>query len=177
VGSFAVVAFVLLLGVAYLVARAYLTPDQTALDEDEIRSPLEVKKEQLLDAIRELDMDYETGKLSEDDYMSLRARFVAETAEVMRSLVEVSIEPAAAITPDPGASSASDSAELPGSVVSVLTRGSLEDPIGEDDLEREIATRKAKLAVPPCPGCGAELSVDDAFCRACGARLAPPGDM
>lgn len=162
-GSFAIVAFVLLVGVAYLVARAYLSPEEPAVEEEEARSPMEVKKEQLLDAIREFDMDYETGKLSEDDYRSLRTRFVAETAEVMKALAQTPVEPVLA----PVSPVAIPVASMRGESVSAATiPGEL-----DDELEREIAARRMGLAPPSCPGCGVESSGEDAFCRKCGTSL------
>lgn len=82
----AVSGFVLLLAVAYLIARPLIAPTSEA--EVKSRSALEDEKSRLFDAIRDLDLDFTTGKLSEDDYRRLRARSLAEAAEVVRAIDE-----------------------------------------------------------------------------------------
>lgn len=82
----AVSGFVLLLVVAYLIARPLIAPTSEA--EERSRSALEDEKSRLFDTIRDLDLDFTTGKLAEDDYRKLRARSLAEAAEVMRAIDE-----------------------------------------------------------------------------------------
>lgn len=83
----AVSGFMLLLVVAYLIARPLIAPTTEAWEQS--RSALEDEKSRLFDTIRDLDLDFTTGKLSEDDYRALRARSLAEAAEVMRAIDEV----------------------------------------------------------------------------------------
>lgn len=49
---------------------------------------LEEKKRMLVVAIREFDFDFDTGKLSLEDYEEQRARFKTELADVIRQLKE-----------------------------------------------------------------------------------------
>lgn len=166
-GSFAVVAFVLLLAVSYLLTRAFLIGVREEAEEEE-RTPLEVRKEQLLDAIREFDMDFATGKLSESDYKEMRGRYVADTADVMKQMAAAAnraVEaPVAASVPGPLPAPSS------GAIVDVARPV---DADIEDEIEREIAARKAALSSAGCPMCGTEPVEDDAFCRKCGTRLTP----
>jgi hypothetical protein len=50
---------------------------------------LREKKTALLLALRELDFDFETGKLSSEDYKDLRAKYQAGTVETMKKLEEL----------------------------------------------------------------------------------------
>lgn len=120
----AVSGFVLLLAVAYLIARPLIAPTSEA--EVKSRSALEDEKSRLFDAIRDLDLDFTTGKLSEDDYRRLRARSLAEAAEVVRAIDEARRV---------GQASQPDADEEPAPTPERL----------DADLELEIAARREAL--------------------------------
>lgn len=63
------------------VARAAPRPDA----EIE-RQELEAEKARLLQEIHELELDYETGKLSDDDYRAIEARLKGKAVEVMQRI-------------------------------------------------------------------------------------------
>jgi hypothetical protein len=141
----AIVSFALLLAVAYLIARPFVVPlryegsasvEQLLADRDRLRAQL-----------RELDMDFETGKLSRDEYEKLRGRRLQQIEATTHAIHEA--EPA---------------------------EGGAEPPKGvDDDLERRIAARKRaleELEALACPGCGNVIEPEDRFCRRCGSDLA-----
>jgi len=147
----ALIAFLLFLGAVYLVLRPFLVPE--VIEEEDVVSPLlQSQKNRIIDAIREIDMDYETGKLSDEDYGLLRSRYTAAAAEVLRRI---------------------DDEET--TRVEVAAAGEDEAPEGvgsvDDEVEREIAARKTVLEGAGCPECGAERRPGDAFCGKCGADL------
>lgn len=47
---------------------------------------LQTQKQNLLQSIRELDFDFETGKVSSDDYQQIRANLEAQTVEVLKKM-------------------------------------------------------------------------------------------
>jgi phage-related minor tail protein len=53
------------------------------------RSELLSRKEQMLQALRDLEDDRETGKINDHDYRELHARLTAETAEVLAKMDEI----------------------------------------------------------------------------------------
>ena len=59
------------------------------MGEPSVRAKLREKKAQLLMVFRELDFDFETGKLSKEDYVALREKYEQKTALVMKQLEEV----------------------------------------------------------------------------------------
>lgn len=134
-------AFLLLVIVAYLIAAPALTPD--AAEEAMATAELEVRKQQLLSDIRELDVDLATGKIDDEDHRRFRARALAEAADTMRRL---------------------DDLETTG-----VGRTRTEE--APDALEDLIAARKLTLEVYGCPGCEEVVDPDDAFCRRCGQAL------
>jgi hypothetical protein len=155
--TFAVLAFVLLVAVAYVVARPLILPEVESETTDV--SALAAQKERVLETIRDLDMDFATGKLSEADYRGLRARYVAEAATTLEALDRTN--------PDSVSSGNGHGAPAPleGRALGSLESGSV------DDLEERIAARKAALERRSCPSCGEPRGERDRFCRGCGEPL------
>jgi hypothetical protein len=91
--------------------RARRAPDSSEPEA----SPLGLEREAIYDAIRDLELDFETGKLEQADYEETRTRLRADAVELLRR--ERSGEHAAAVTRDaardattrcPGCGEASD---------------------------------------------------------------------
>jgi len=165
VAAVAIGSFLLLLVVAYLIARPLLAPELPVDETEEWRtSKLLEDKERLLAEIRELDMDFATGKLTQDDYGKLRSRTLAEAAATMQAIAEA---------PDRAPREREEPAEEPVPALGPLPKAG-QVPI-EDELEGEIAARKRALEEHACPGCGAGHDPHDRFCRLCGAQLAAAG--
>jgi len=57
-------------------------PKKTPSRGDELKA----RKDLALSAIKELEFDFQTGKLSPEDYSSLRSRYEAEAVEAMKAL-------------------------------------------------------------------------------------------
>ncbi len=58
-----------------------------AMSEVEVeRQELEAEKARLLQEIHELELDHQTGKLSDDDYRSIEARLKGKAVEVMQRI-------------------------------------------------------------------------------------------
>lgn len=117
---------------------------------DEPEDLEETPKGIALAALREIEFDRATGKLSEEDYASLKARYTAEALAILRT--EAPAAPAAPAAPGGGAG-----------------RG--------DPVEAMIAERVRKLAgeVIRCPGCGPRPETDALFCSTCGRSLTMGG--
>jgi len=74
--------------VAVLAALYVLLPafHKAPIRTADPRTSLELARDAALRAIKDLDLDWATGKMSEDDYRDLRATQEAETAAIMRQL-------------------------------------------------------------------------------------------
>ena len=108
--------------------------------------------ESAVDALREIEFDRETGKLSDDDYSALKTEYTRKGLVEMRALRRPMVELAArsdgradAATPNDGATGAIDPAEA-----AVLRYRS---------VRRE------------CDACGPRPEPDPAFCSSCGKYL------
>jgi hypothetical protein len=126
----AIGSFLLLLAVAYMIARPLFAPEAPVEEAED--SKLLVEKDRQLAEIRDLDMDFATGKLTEDDYRTLRARSLAQAAATMRALDEAEAEQLAN----------APAAEPP---AQTLAESNGHEPNEEDDLERAIAARKRDI--------------------------------
>ena len=126
----AIIAFALFLGVVYLIFRPFLAPEE--IHDEAVNSPeLVGQKNRVIGAIREIDMDYQTGKLSEEDYQLLRSRYTAAAAEIIRRMDEEATPVAQqerAWTPE-----------------ETSTPPQIANEAADDEVERMIADRKAAL--------------------------------
>lgn len=89
----AVIAIPLGLFVAWPFLRRGGAPVLLALPPDP-SEPLIERRTAALRALRELDFEHESGHVSDDDYAELRARYEAETAEVLSELDRLGSAPA-----------------------------------------------------------------------------------
>ena len=81
---------------ALLLAAVIFAPmvERKAVREAEAPTA-EGRKKRALDALRELEFEYETGKMAESDYTRLRAHWAAEAIEARDALGEALEAPAA----------------------------------------------------------------------------------
>lgn len=104
------------------------------------------EKEMALAALRELEFDFATGKVSPEDHAVLRARYEARAVEAIAQ-AQRRISPAAT-----SADAASDGGEID----------------LDAHLEAEIAAARGRAH---CPACGEPLPGGARFCYACGAAV------
>ncbi len=153
----AIASFVLLMSVVYLIARPFVAPLRYA--REVTLEQLHADRDRLRAQLRELDMDFETGKLAQEEYERYRTRRLQQIEATTRAIHEAehTDEEAPALESQPGDEEPPTAEEL------------------EQELERRIAARKhvlEELEAHACPGCGTTIDLDDRFCRKCGADLA-----
>jgi hypothetical protein len=90
--GFALLFLALLLLAALFVARPLLQPENAA-DFDQQQATLAAERERVLEALAELDADWELGKVPEDIYTSQRHQLVAQGAAVLKRLEDFEEKP------------------------------------------------------------------------------------
>ena len=138
----ATLSFLLLLVVLYLIGRPYLVPEMAEIG----RGDLEDERARLTARLDDLEMEYSTGKLTEDDYRAERDARVADLDRTEQALAELDDD-------EPGPEDRDDA------------------DADDDPLERMIAARRRALAASTCPACDEPYDPDDHFCRSCGTDL------
>ncbi len=127
---------------------------------------LQGRKESLYTAIRDIDLDYGLGKLTEEDYEELRQKYRIEAASVLREIE--------GITKDSGTGSIDADIE---EQIKKSRSVSSQNP-EEDDIENEILqarkSAQSEFSVPKnlsCTDCGNTYTDEELFCSKCGAKL------
>ena len=179
---------------ASALARRYIT-DSVAGDR---LAELIAQRDAIYDAIRDVDFDRETGKLTAEDHRLMRERLTAEGVRLLQELdrlmqsdvrddleQEIEREVAALRQVAPA-----EIGEEPPTRLARLKPARV-PTAGQSD--REVSTCPtcgetvragaqfctycgANLALT-CPECGVAVAPDDRFCRSCGAQLSKAGDV
>ena len=83
-----------LLGAALYIGRPLLAARQgDMLNDDYAETPMQhllVRKDSIYTAMKDLEFDYTTGKMSEEDYAGLREKFAGQAAEVLKEIDDFS---------------------------------------------------------------------------------------
>lgn len=144
-----VLALVLAGGALWLVLNPLFRPESIAPDVYEPLDPMETRKGAAVAALKEIEFDRETGKLSDGDYSELYARYSTEAIEAMRAEDAV---------PAPATGSTEDA---------------IEAMVAADVMTLE-ATGGSAAGSPSCPTCGPRPESDAVFCSECGKLLPHP---
>lgn len=149
-----------LVGVAvvWLVLQPLVAPGRPAAPVYEPLEPEETPKGVALAALKEIEFDRETGKLSDEDYAFLKGKYTGVALDALRAEeAQASAETAARAADGEGA----------GGDVEILIAA------------RVRALRSAAISAPPgapvCPTCGPRPEPRAAFCSTCGQRLQSGG--
>ncbi len=134
--------------------RRRLLPDK--------RQELMVHKEALLEEIRTLDFDFETGKIPAEAHAAQRAELVTEAAETLKQLDALPKETA----PVPNTTLAEIEA-------AIARRRAAAAPRPVNGTPEEATAVPSNGQSKFCSQCGQPVKSTDKFCAACGHQLAP----
>jgi hypothetical protein len=147
------VGIALVVGVTAYVARPLFQRSSGGIQAGDAnigaRAELATRRDAVYALIRELDADYQTGKLNTEDYQALRERYVADGVSILKQLDAL-----------PDESSRADiDASIEGRVLAL----------------RQISAAPADNGQQPatrfCTQCGHPASPEHRFCARCGAVL------
>ncbi len=159
----AIAAALVALAVLALIAGPLLKGGAAApVGVDEPEEMEETPKGIALAALKEIEFDRATGKLSDGDYQALKVRYTAEALALLRK----DAAPAAPGQVAGGAAPLTPASPSPAA-----------DRLADDPVEAMIAERVKTLqgAAIRCPSCGPRPEGDALFCSACGRSLAVGG--
>ena len=134
------------LAVVWVVLQPLLLPGSPKPPIYEPPDPEETPRGVALSALKEIEFDRETGKLSDEDYDFLKRKYTGAALEALRA--------------ESADAAGTDDAEA---MIAARVRAL-----------RSVAT-SASPEAPACPTCGPRPEPDAAFCSTCGRRIAEGG--
>jgi hypothetical protein len=149
------VLVVVTLFVSQPFARHWRLKAQSSIEN----STLLAERERALSALQELDFDYGTGKVPEEEYSAQRALLVQKGSDILRRLDEIQSSQPASVQAD---------------IKNQSSVGRSNREVSDDDLEDDIAKRRAarrQKTAGFCPHCGKPILQSDQFCPSCGRNV------
>ena len=148
---------------------------QAESQEDHERSFLLAERDRVLNALQELDFDYDLRKVPEEDYAVQRALLLRRGADILRRLdtQEPQVVPGSAEERIEAAIAARRAVAMPASVVPNGHKQAVAVSAPDDALEALLADRRRERqekAAGFCPQCGGTVQKSDRFCPKCGAK-------
>ena len=128
-----------------------IVPGRSRLTGNAVR----VVPETAIDALREIEFDRATGKLSDDDYSALKAEYTRTALVEMRSRRAPASTATMTTAPAVATSGAAPNAERPAAAA--------------DDVEAAVLRYRSVRRT--CETCGPRPEPDPAFCSSCGTYL------
>lgn len=157
----ALLALMVLAYVLWPMLRGYAP----AAADDSLPEAEESRRGRAVAALREIEFDHATGKLAEDDYAELKARYTAEAVAAARAESAVNSAETASLE---DMIAARRKALAAGGGAQCATCG----PRPEADA-RFCSTCGQRLPTGrTCPSCRAAVPIDGIFCELCGASQA-----
>lgn len=165
-----VVGILLAAAAVYYVLRPVLTPAprmamaeaaSTAEEIEDLEDDLSPRTVALR-ALKEIEFDRATGKLTDQDYESLKRRYTAVALDALR---EADAPPRPAAVPAP----ASAAAPGGGAARTCPTHGQRPE---RDAVYCSVCGRQLQSAAGYCSRCGTALQPDARFCARCGMKVA-----
>ncbi len=119
---------------------------------DNREEALQQSKENVYAAIKEMDFDYQMGKLSEDDYQHLKSQYKNKAVEILQSLDNVNQE---------------KEADLEAAIELEVQQFREQYHTGIEEAEDNAPPTTLKF----CPQCGGKVLPHSNFCQSCGLSL------
>jgi hypothetical protein len=159
---------------AYVAQPLLVKARVNATAEDSPRERLLAERDTVYAAIRDLDFDFQTGKLLEVDYRAVRDKYAARGVEILKELD--AMPKVGSQKPEAGGRKAEAEDEIE---AAVRARRRARLPSQGDEIEAAIRARRKSpipnVQSPPdnlnCPKCGRPIDSSDRFCAKCGASL------
>jgi hypothetical protein len=152
------------LAAVWLILQPLVAPGPSKPAVYEPPEPEETARGVALTALKEIEFDRETGKLSDEDYAFLKRKYTGEALEALRAEPAPGDRPEDARVPGP-----------PAGAERAAPAGDVETLIAARVRALRTAATAAPAGTPVCAECGPRPEPDAVFCSNCGGRLAAGG--
>jgi hypothetical protein len=164
----------------YIAAPFTARPREIAVPEESSRDRLLAERNTILTAIRDLDFDFQTGKLLEEDYRTVREKYAVRGVAILKELDALPQSDRKPVAPARRQKAvAMDEIEA-----AVQARRKARSQVAshaaeDDDIEAAVRARRrsarrnpqSEIQAMQCPACGKPVDSIDKFCAKCGAAL------
>lgn len=170
IGSLLLVLAVLL-AVGLFVAQPYLGRQRRMTPESQEISSLMAERDRVINALQELDFDFNLNKIPAEDYPAQRAALLQKGADILQKL------DALPPTSYPASASEATTDRIESAVAARRADTASNAPVralDDDDAEALIAGRRAARKEKSggfCPRCGKPILASDRFCPHCGKSI------
>jgi hypothetical protein len=154
--TIAVALLLALLAIGFVVWPLWRPDAPVRLVDDSPLTELIQRKDSVLLSIKELEFDYQTGKLSTEDYTRLDQRLRQQAISLLRQIEKVAPETAQLET------------ELE---AAILHQRQTPNRTSSDRQPERSSASVAPVNQRFCPQCGVPAAATDNFCASCGAAL------
>jgi hypothetical protein len=168
-----ILALIILVG-AFISRPLFEHSSSVVSKEERSYSALLAEKDRILNALQEIDFDFSSGKIPEDDYTAQRTHLMQNGVDVLRQMDNFETELSAQNVGDRSEAAVvtrrNSRLPLPTAIAENGGNGKPQD----DELEVIIANRRRgrqEKAAGFCPTCGQPVQKSDRFCAKCGATL------
>jgi hypothetical protein len=172
-GAIFLILAVLIAVAMYLYSPFVSSGRRTAAIESQEISSLMAERDRVINALQELDFDFNLGKIPAEDYPSQRASLLQKGAEILRKLDELTPSPSPALGRGTRGEGVEDRIEKAVAARRADASARLAQ-LSDDEIESMIATRRKarkEKSAGFCPRCGKPILVSDRFCPSCGKSL------
>ena len=141
------------------------------------RDKLLAERGALYATIRDLELDFQTGKLVEADYRAMRETYAARGVEILKELDAMNVGPQEArskrqkaVADDIEATVQARRRTKPQAAGRMAEEDEIEAAI-RARRQTKISDQQSTISHPACPSCGTLFDPADRFCGKCGAAL------
>ncbi len=155
--------------IAFIAYPLFTTQHGNMTSTPDALEVLMSQRDSTYDAIRDLDFDFQLGKLSQGDYAPLREKYKARAAETLKQID--------ALTDNGHQADVETQIEAQVAQLRQAKEDSIETEVARlrraktDSVEAEIARMRAARKESRCANCGTPFQPGDQFCAKCGSQL------
>jgi ribosomal protein L32 len=171
--------------VVYITQPLIIKTRVKTAGQESPRDKLLAERDALYTTIRDLDLDFQTGKLVEADYRVIRETYTARGVEILKELDALGADRRLRLKPETADRSRRQAAAIDEIEAAVQARRKGKSQAAgrmaeEDEIEAAIRARRqtkisdqqSPISNQACPSCGTLFDPADRFCAKCGATLA-----
>ena len=139
------------------VSLPFRQRQQGATKSSQVPTPKAGRRESVLSALRDLDFDFKTGKVSEEDYQPLRAQLIVEAAQDLEAEKREEQQLEALIQTRRNTQAGKVTCEHCGASM--------------EAGQPFCSTCGSAARHQSCPSCGKKIRAGDLYCSSCGSQV------